>query len=639
MDQPIVIGDDEAGGFEPGIELTAGGGAAERERGEAAATHPAEDAIEGVARVVEGDDERAAGTKETSEFADGGVEFFRRLEVIEGRVGEDQVETRRAEGGAADVGDEEGEATRRRVAACGGDVSGVDVDADDEAGFGEQVEENPVAAEGFFEDVGLEDGVGSGAVEPTADEVLVQVAFLRGDERVEIPGLRARLVVRPGGAAMGFVGRRVKSWIVYWHFSLDPSAMTQPIPPERVTSDTEAARGKRCLIFAAVGVLLVLAWQVATVHFNYAGNWTALFCTGTQLPVPAELAGGTYVFPGSTGYDGQFYRLVAHDPWFRKPWGASFDDRVWRYRLILVPALAWLMAGGQGEYVEAAYDAVILLSVFAGIYWLGRYALSYGWAGAWGLAFLGLPAVMISVDRMTVDLTLTALCAGFVWYARKDAARPLWAVLAAAALARETGLIFIGASSMDAWGRRRWLRGLAMGAAAIPTLAWYRWITVSMPRGAGAGGGHGIVQPWFFRHPFVGIPLQMMHPLSYPFGPAKQHVIQLFDELALGGMILAVALAFWCLWHWRRSIDAEWWAIGACLVLFALASGPGFWKSAYSYGRPYTPLFFLVGLRVFRGGPRWFVLPAVLVELRVLLQLSPQAMGILSGICRALARL
>jgi hypothetical protein len=407
----------------------------------------------------------------------------------------------------------------------------------------------------------------------------------------------------------------------------------------RASSDTEGARRRNCLLLAAVGVLLVLTWQAATVHFNYGGNWTALFCTGTGFPVPAELAPGTYVFSGSYGYDGQFYRLVAHDPWFGKPWDASFDDRAWRYRLILVPGLAWLLAGGQAGRVDAAYEAVILLSVFAGVYWLGRYAASYGWEGAWGLAFLVLPATMISADRMTVDLTLTALCAGFVWYARRDAARPLWVVLMLAALARETGLIFIGASSMDAFGRRKWLRGMPMAAAAIPMLVWYRWITVAMPRRAGAGGGYGIVQPWFFRHPVVGLPLQMMHPLSYPFGLVKQGVIQLFDELALCGMLLAVGLAVWCLWRWRKSMDAEWWAIGAFLGLFALASGPGFWKSAYSYGRPYTPWFFLLGLRVLRGGPRWLVLPALLVELRVLLQLSPQGMGILSGIWRALARL
>ncbi len=88
------------------------------------------------------------------------------------------------------------------MAVGGGDVSGVDVHTDDEAGFGKQVEENPVAAEGFFEDVGLEDGVGSGAVQPTADEALMHFAFLRGDERVEIPGLRARLDLGRGGAAM-----------------------------------------------------------------------------------------------------------------------------------------------------------------------------------------------------------------------------------------------------------------------------------------------------------------------------------------------------------------------------------------------------------------------------------------------------
>jgi hypothetical protein len=118
------------------------------------------------------------------------------------------------EGGAADVGGEEGEAGARGAAAGGGDVSGVDVDADDEAGLREQVEENAVVSEGFLEEVGLEDGVGSGAVEPAADETLMHIAFLRGDEGVKVPGLGAGLAVRRAGGMMGFIRRDFGSWLL-----------------------------------------------------------------------------------------------------------------------------------------------------------------------------------------------------------------------------------------------------------------------------------------------------------------------------------------------------------------------------------------------------------------------------------------
>jgi hypothetical protein len=51
---------------------------------------------------------------------------------------------------------------------------------------------------------------------------------------------------------------------------------------------------------------LALSWQFLAVHFNYGGNWTVLFCHGSQHPLPPGLAGEhIYVFPNSGGYDGQ----------------------------------------------------------------------------------------------------------------------------------------------------------------------------------------------------------------------------------------------------------------------------------------------------------------------------------------------
>ena len=72
---------------------------------------------------------------------------------------------------------------------------------------------------------------------------------------------------------------------------------------------------------AAIGVAAMVAvagWQAATIQLNYHGDYTALFCTGASWVLPPELDKTTYRFAGSAGYDGQFYRLVAHDPWLAR---------------------------------------------------------------------------------------------------------------------------------------------------------------------------------------------------------------------------------------------------------------------------------------------------------------------------------
>ena len=47
---------------------------------------------------------------------------------------------------------------------------------------------------------------------------------------------------------------------------------------------------------------------------------------GAQAHRPPDLARPGYVYPQSAGYDGQFYRLAAHDPLGRKGYWAYMDD-------------------------------------------------------------------------------------------------------------------------------------------------------------------------------------------------------------------------------------------------------------------------------------------------------------------------
>ena len=172
---------------------------------------------------------------------------------------------------------------------------------------------------------------------------------------------------------------------------------------------------RKPILLALAAVLGMWLWQFATVHFNYGGNWTALFYTAPDWPRPAFLASeNLYTFPGSLGYDGQMYHFIAHDPLMRRGAVAAMDDPALRYRRILVPALAWAVALGRDSAIHAAYLAVILGFVFLGVYWLARAMLIQGRHPAWGLMFVLMPATLVSMDRMTVDVALAALTAGFV---------------------------------------------------------------------------------------------------------------------------------------------------------------------------------------------------------------------------------
>ena len=61
------------------------------------------------------------------------------------------------------------------------------------------------------------------------------------------------------------------------------------------------------------------------------------------------------------------------------------------------------------------------------------------WLGPWALAFLLIPAVLVSFDRLTVDLVLASLTIGFIHFRRP------YAILIYAPLVRGARLILVAA--------------------------------------------------------------------------------------------------------------------------------------------------------------------------------------------------
>src|SRR3954454_15757904 len=142
--------------------------------------------------------------------------------------------------------------------------------------------------------------------------------------------------------------------------------------------------GRRALIVAFVATTLVFLWQAATVRFNYDGNWTGLFCTGSTLPVPPELAAGTRRSIHPVGYDGQWYRYMAHDPLLQKGFSKYVDDPQLRYRRILMSISAYALAVGRQSLIDYTYILLILVSIFAGCYWSACYCMLFEKSEWWG---------------------------------------------------------------------------------------------------------------------------------------------------------------------------------------------------------------------------------------------------------------
>jgi len=412
-----------------------------------------------------------------------------------------------------------------------------------------------------------------------------------------------------------------------------PATISDPPPGLRARSKRE------CAAWALAAVLAVLLWQTMTVHFNFGGNWTALFLTGDRLPIPPALGVWTYEFKNDGGYDGQFYRYVAHDPLFRKGFQNYCDKATIRYARILVPGLAWLLAAGRESWIDAAYNAVILGFVFAGAWWFSRYAAAHGRHPAWGLIFAVLPASIISAERMTVDVALAALCAGAAWYALQDEPRRLFVVAMLAPLARDTGLLVPAACCAYALMQRKWRRAAAFVAAPIPALLWIGYVFHHLPRGGPLGVAMGamnsrhkagLFHSWLFIHPVYGAFQALTRVQNYPLSPMANRIAQSSDIVAILGILLAMGLA---LWQWRRApARFESWGALLFIVVAAMVSTPVYWRDINGYARVLTPLLMLVGMRSLSGNPLWVLAPCAMVDLRLAVQFGNEAGRILRGL-------
>jgi hypothetical protein len=387
---------------------------------------------------------------------------------------------------------------------------------------------------------------------------------------------------------------------------------------------------------AAVAALWL--WQFLTVHYNYGGNWTALYMIGPRTPVPQSIADERlYIFQNNYGYDGQSFHLMAHDPWARRNTPAEVDIAPFRYTRILVPALAWILAFGQDRFIDPAYFAVILGFAFLGTYWLAFYAARASRSPAWGLAFVLSPATLTSIDRMTVDIALAALCAAFALYSEpelRNASQTRWKltlVLACALLTRESAWLLFAVYEVFLFARSRYSDAVFMLTAAIPAVAWQAYIA--------ARAGRAAIPPrvlgWI---PFAGFLKRIAHPTSYNLPPGLNAFAISFDYVALAGIALAGALAVaLCVRIARRE---PWTPLSSAICAFALAvfllRQRFEWEDAYAFGRISAPMLLLIAMQGLRGQTlalAWLGLaPTLLVDSRIALNFGKQAVGVIHGL-------
>ena len=382
--------------------------------------------------------------------------------------------------------------------------------------------------------------------------------------------------------------------------------------------------------WAALALSILLLWQFLTVRYNWGGNWTALFCTGETAHLPDELETGTYRFPNSRGYDGQMYREVAHDPLMNRGFQAYIDAPKMRYRRILVPGLAFVLAGGQQSWIDECYIAVTGFFVLLGAYWLSRWAVLNQLHAALGLAFLVVPATLVSMDRMTVDGAMAALTVAFAYFLKTRSPAKLYVVLALACLARETGVLLVAGCCISELIFRRFARAAFWATACLPTLGWYWFLDTQVHLPATTAAPR-----WFLKEFGLGLIGRLIDPPRYPFTPPFDMIARSADIIALCGMLGALVVALLLLR--MRPLGPMAIAGGLYVALAFTLTSVRYWNTCYGYSRVFSPLLVLTALEAAAGRASsrgWWLglLPTALVDTRIGFELGPQIIGVVRGL-------
>ncbi len=358
------------------------------------------------------------------------------------------------------------------------------------------------------------------------------------------------------------------------------------------------------------------------VQFHFHGDPTGLFYTGQQTMIPDSLGETVYRAPDAAGFDGQYYHLIAHDPFLQKGYSASVDNPRLRWRRILVPLAAFVLALGRPGGIDVAFFAVTAAFVFLGVYWLARLARDHNRHAAYGLLFLTLPAVFISLERMTVDVAVTAFAAAFALYVRKPGWK-LFVVLAAAPLVRETGLILVGGYGLYELLRRD-ARGVARAAATLlPFMLWAAFVEFHTPPDATV---------WTASFPFSGIVWRTFHPFPFAITGLWVGAAAITDYLGIAAVWIAIATPFVLL---RKRLRDPLALAGLGFVVLAGALGKAdVWQQSYGFSRIFSPWFIWLAAAAVDGNPKWMLAPWALSVPRFAVQAWVYVPGIVYGLFR-----
>lgn len=315
---------------------------------------------------------------------------------------------------------------------------------------------------------------------------------------------------------------------------------------------------------------------------------------------------------GTEGYDGQFAYYIARDP---SNAAQHIDVPAYRYQRILLPMLARIISLGEEYLIPWAMLAINLSALLISTALLGRILKRHRTSHWYALVYGLFPGILMAVRLGLNEPLAYGLVIGALWLIEQDRIWQGFAVLALAALGKETTLLFAGGLSLSLIIQRRYRIAVIGGALVIlPFTLWqlvlYQWFGAL---GIGSGGA--------LATPFEIIPFNGFFRIYVDTGSFR--VFLVFALLLIPAVIVPT---LWGVWQairdmlQKRTDEYTWLLIANAVVMPFVPFS--------TYREPLGILRFIVGLvicvliyaaarhqkRVLRYSTLWLVLLAIVVN-------------------------
>jgi len=168
-------------------------------------------------------------------------------------------------------------------------------------------------------------------------------------------------------------------------------------------------------------------------------------------------------------------------------------------------------------------------------------------------------------------------------------------LLVAAALVRDTGLLFTGSLVIWLWRRKEGTRAALFATTAAPALLWFRFVSSrTLP----------FTEERFLSWPIVAPIRFALNPVPYDFRQPMRFLASATDLLAVCGLLLAVFGALWVVYRAVKTPEVRLMALFAVSAQF-LWVWPDWREASYGCPRVIAPLLFLLALEWLEGRCRW----------------------------------